>query len=190
VEAVNAHAPTADAAWAEAHDRVRAYLSAHGVPAARVEEMTGQVLRFARERHAAHPDLPPVEIAADAAMLLIDGWIQTIVGLDPSESAGRRLAHERAAVHLADLPTRWPDQFLRDEPPPEEMRRELRTTYVEAGPDLEFSNMTPRAIELGPVSEVADTTWRTFDKWPFLRGVATWLLYLGALAAAFYAVRF
>jgi hypothetical protein len=50
--------------------------------------------------------------------------------------------------------------------------------------------MTPRDIDLGLVSEVADTTWRSFDKWPFLRGVATWLIYLGALAAAFYAVRY
>lgn len=188
---MNAAGTVADAAeWTEARERVRAYLSAHGVAPGRVDELTEQVIGFARERRAAQLEQHPVEIAADAAMLLIDGWIQMHVGLDPSENAGRRFAHERAAVHLADLPQRWPQHFLREENPPAEMLSELRTTYVEAGPDLEFSNMTPRPIELGPVSDVADTTWRTFDKWPFLRGVATWLIYLGALAAAFYAVRY
>ena len=191
LETVNAAGTVADAtAWAEARERVRAYLSAHGVPPARLEELSEQVLAFARERRSAQHEQHPVEIAADAAMLLIDGWIQMHVGLDPSENAGRRFAHERAAVHLADLPQRWPQHFLREDGLPPEMLRELRTTYVQAGPDLEFSNMTPREIDLGPVSEVADTTWRTFDKWPFLRGVATWLIYLAALTAAFYAVRY
>ena len=188
---MNAAGTVADAAaWAEARERVRAYLSAHGVPASRLEELTEQVLRFARERRAAQNEHHPVEIAADAAMLLIDGWIQMHVGLDPAETEGRRFAHERAAVHLADLPQRWPEHFLRDAEPPDEMLRELRATYVEAGPDLEFSNMMPRPMDLGLVSDVADNTWRTFDKWPFLRGVATWLIYLGLLAAAFYAVRY
>lgn len=178
------------AAWAEARDRVQGYLRAHGVAPAALDELTAQVLRFARERHAEQPDVPPVELAGDAAIMLIEGWIQHIVGLDEREGPGRRLAHERAAVQLAAIPQRWPEHFLRAEEPPPALAAELRATYLEAGPDLEFSTMTPRPIDLGPVSEVADTTWRTFDKWPFLRGVATWLLYLGALAAAFYAVRF
>jgi hypothetical protein len=176
--------------WAEAHTRVRAYFRSHGVAPARAEELAGQVVRFARERRASVPDRTPVEVAGDAAMLLIDGWIQTLVGTDPAEAPDRRFAHERAAVHLAGLPARWPEHFLADTPAPEAMRAELRRTWVESGPDLEFTPMVPRPIDLGPVSDVADTTWRTFDQWPFLRGVATWLLYLGALAAAFYAVRF
>lgn len=177
-------------AWAEARERVQGYLRAHGVPASALGELSEQVLRFARERHAAQPDLPPVELAADAAILLIEGWIQHIVGLDENEGPGRRLAHERAAVHLAAIPQRWAQHFLHELPPPPELVQELRSTYVQAGPDLEFSNMMPRPIDLGPVSEMADTTWRTFDKWPFLRGVATWALYVGTLVLAFYAVRY
>lgn len=177
-------------AWAEARERVRGYLRAHAVPTDALDKLTEQVISFARERHAAQPDFAPVELAGDAAILLIDGWIQHIVGLDEREGPGRRLAHERAAVHLAAIPQRWPQHFLQDAEPPEELTRELRATYVQSGPDLEFSNMMPRPIDLGPVSEVADTTWRTFDKWPLLRGVATWALYIGALALAFYAVRF
>jgi len=178
------------AAWAEARGRVQGYLRANGVQSPRLDELTGQVIEFARARRTADSERAPVELAMDAAMLLIEGWIQHIVGIDPSENAGRRFAHERAAVHLAGVPRRWPRHFLGADPVPPELEQHLRTVYVEAGPDLEFSNMTPRAIDLGPVSDVADTTWRTFDKWPVLRGVATWALYLGLLAAAFYAVRF
>jgi hypothetical protein len=169
---------------------VQAYLRAHDVPPTALPALTEQVIAFARERHAAQPDLPPVELAADAAILLIEGWIQHIVGLNEQEGPGRRFAHERAAVHLAAIPQRWPEHFLTEKDPPDALAQELRATYTNAGPDLEFSNMTPRPIDLGPVSEAADTTWRTFDKWPFLRGVATWTLYLGALALALYAVRY
>ncbi|MBA4136629.1 MAG: hypothetical protein C0518_04865 [Opitutus sp.] len=191
METVSVSPPVADAAaWAEARERVQGYLRAHGVPATSLGELSEQVLQFARERHAAQPDLPPVELAADAAILLIEGWIQHIVGLNENEGPGRRLAHERAAVHLAAIPQRWSQHFLNEQDPPPELVAELRKTYVQAGPDLEFSNMMPRPIDLGPVSDMADTTWRTFDKWPFLRGVATWALYVGALALAFYAVRY
>lgn len=190
LETVSAPAASDTAAWDEACERVQGYLRAHGVPSSAMPELTAQVLKFARERHATNSHLPPVEIAADAAILLIEGWIQHIVGLNEKEGPGRRLAHERAAVHLAAIPQRWSQYFLTEQDPPEELIRELRATYTDAGPDLEFSNMMPRAIDLGPVSDVADTTWRTFDKWPFLRAVATWALYIGALALAFYAVRF
>jgi len=190
LETVIAPGTSDTAAWLEARERVQGYLRAHGVPSSALPSLTDQVIGFARERHAAQPEMPPVELAADAAILLIEGWIQHIVGLNEKEGPGRRLAHERAAVHLTQIPHRWPGHFLTEQDPPEELVRELRATYLEAGPDLEFSNMTPRPIDLGPVSDVADTTWRTFDKWPFLRGVATWALYLGALALALYALRF
>lgn len=177
------------AAWAEARERVQGYLRANGIVSPRLEELTDQVVAFARARAADASDRAPVEIATDAAMLLLEGWIGHIVGDELNESPGRRFAHERAAVHLAEVPHRWPEHFLRPEPPPPELEQHLRTTYVNAGPDLAFSNMAARDIDLGPVSDVADTTWRTFDKWPLLRGLATWALYLGLLVLAFYAVR-
>lgn len=177
------------AEWAEARERVRGYLRAYGVRPPFAEELTQQVLEFARARAADAPEQPPVELATDAAMLLVEGWIRSIVGNDDNESPARRFAHERAAVRLADLPRRWPEHFLRADRVPPELAAHLRATYIETGPDLAFSNMAPRPIDLGPVSDVADTTWRTFDKWPLLRGLATWALYLGLLALAFYTVR-
>lgn len=175
--------------WTEARERVFGYLAAHRVASPAREELAEQILLMARDRAAAEPGWDPVELALDSAMQLIDGWIEHIVGNEAGESPDRRFAHERAVVHLAQLPRRWPGYFLSSREVPAEMAEHLRTTYVAAGPDLEFSSMAPRPIDLGPVSDVADTTWRTFDKWPLLRGLATWALYLALLALAFYAVR-
>jgi hypothetical protein len=50
--------------------------------------------------------------------------------------------------------------------------------------------MTPREIDLGPISDAADETWRTFAKWPLLRGIVTWLVILGLGGVAFYLTRF
>lgn len=181
--------PMTAPAWAEARERVLAYLHAHGVQSPSLEELASQILVMARDRAANEPGREPVELAADSAMQLIDGWIEHIVGNEAGEAPDRRFAHERAAVHLAELPRRWPGHFLGTGDIPAGLKEHLRATYVDAGPDLEFSNMAPRPIDLGPVSDVADTTWRTFDKWPLLRGLATWALYLGLLALAFYSVR-
>jgi hypothetical protein len=57
-------------------------------------------------------------------------------------------------------------------------------------PPLRQTSMLPQPLDLGPVSEVADETWRTFDKWPFLRGITIWVLFLLLLSAVFYVVRF
>jgi hypothetical protein len=72
---------------------------------------------------------------------------------------------------------------------PEDLAAHLRSTHVQAGPGLEFSNMAPRPIDLGRVSDVAGSTWRTLDKLPTLRAVAIWSIYLALLALAFAAVR-
>jgi hypothetical protein len=37
---------------------------------------------------------------------------------------------------------------------------------------------------------VAHETWRTFDTWPLLRSLTTWLLFGLLLVAVFYVVRF
>lgn len=44
--------------------------------------------------------------------------------------------------------------------------------------------MTPRPLDFGPIANVADEAWRTFRRWPILRAVVVWLLFIGLLAAA------
>jgi hypothetical protein len=190
LEAMNATgAKVVEPEWEEALARVRAYLGAHGVAAPVVDELAGQVIVLAKDRAASEPggDRPALAIAS--AMTLIDAWINHIVGNGHRETPDRRFAHERASVHLAQVPRKWPRHFLSSGEVPAELAAHLRSTYVMAGPDLEFSRMASRPIDLGPVSQAAGSTWRTFDKLPVLRAIAIWVIYLSLLGLAFVAVR-
>lgn len=181
--------PVIEPEWAEARERVRGYLAAHGVAGQLLDEIAGQIILLARDRAAAEPDRHPSSLAIDSAIALIDGWINHIVGSEKRETPGRKFAHERASVHLAEIPRSWPQHFLSSREVPADLVAHLKTTHVQAGPDLEFSNMAPRPIDLGPVSDVAGSTWRTLDKLPVLRALAIWAVYIALLALAFAAVR-
>lgn len=184
-----AQTPVIEPGWTEARERVRGYLAAHGVATPLLDELAGQIIVVARDRAAAEPDRLPAALAIDSAIALIDGWIDHIVGSGSREAPGRKFAHERASVHLAQIPRSWPQHFLSSREVPADLAAHLKATYVRAGPDLEFSSMAPRPIDLGPVSDVAGSTWRTLDKLPVLRAVAIWAVYIALLALAFAAVR-
>jgi hypothetical protein len=175
--------------WIEARERVRSYLAAHGVAAPLLDELVDQIMPLARDRAASEPERAPSALAIESAIELIEGWIDHIVGSQARETPGRKFAHDRASVHLAQIPRTWPRHFLNLQEIPEDLAAHLRSTHVQAGPGLEFSNMAPRPIDLGPVSDVAGSTWRTLDKLPTLRAVAIWSIYLALLALAFAAVR-
>lgn len=175
--------------WAEVQDRVRSYLAACGVAEPVREEITGQILLIARDRAEADSSKSGTEHAIESAIALIDSWIEHIVGTSASEGPGLRSAHERASVHLAQIPRLWPEHFLRSGEIPADLAECLRSVHVTASPGLQFSNMAPRPIDLGPVSGAAGSTWRTFDRWPALRAVAVWAIYIVLLALAFVAVR-
>jgi hypothetical protein len=176
--------------WGEAYARVEHLLLAYRVTNRfLLAQLSGLILSSAAQRHAAEPDRPRADIAAEEAVRLIGDWIDALIG-PSSDSRARRFALGRAAIFLADLPTRWPASFLNFRDPPPEVLERLRTTYLAAGPDLDFSNMGPRPIDLGPISYAAGETWRKFAKWPALRGAFIWSLFLGLLGTAFFLTRF
>lgn len=174
----------------EVFARVDNYLRAYRVPAARRAQLVPLIVDAAARRHAAAPAGDLSSCAIDEAQKLVNAWIDQLVPHDDLENPARRLAHGRAALHLAGVPERWPGDFLASSEPPAILVDRLRSAYLEAGPDLEFSSMVPRPIELGIVSEVADSTWKTFDKWPVLRGLFLWGIFGALLVSAFYLVRF
>lgn len=177
--------------WREADDRVSAYLRACRINDPELRDQLGRRIIFAaRRRHDLEPARAPGDLVAEETRRLVEDWTTRYLGPATDESHAQRFAHARAAVLLADLPERWPDGFLNPAEQPAEFGRRFKSTYLQSGPDLEFSNMSPRPIDLGPVSGIADRTWKTFDKWPMLRGVATWGLFAAALVLAFLAVRF
>lgn len=176
--------------WGDAYARVERLLLAYRVTNRfLLAQLSNHILHSAAQRHAAEPGRPRADIAGEEAVRLIGDWIDALIG--PSDdSRARRFALGRAAIFLADLPARWPASFLNFRDPPPELLERLRTTYLAAGPDLEFSNMAPRPIDLGPISNAAGETWHAFAKWPVLRGAFLWSLFLGLLGTAFFLTRF
>lgn len=118
-----------------------------------------------------------------------DDWSADLVPPSPGESRTQQRARARAQLLLARVPARWPGQFLR-RPPHPGIAAAVRHTAIESKRPLRQTSMTPQPIDLGPVSDVADETWRTFDTWPVLRGLTLWLLFCLLLASVFYVVRF
>ena len=175
--------------WAEAYERVENHLLAYRVTNRfLLAQLAREILEAAALRREQEPGRDPAELAAEEAERSLDEWIERLIG--PSdETPAQRVARGRAAIHLAGLPRTWPASFLDYHAPSPELLGRLRATYLEAGPDLEFSNMRPRRIDLGPLSDAAGETWRTFAKWPILRGLTVWGLFAGLLGTIFYLTR-
>ncbi|MBS0632108.1 MAG: hypothetical protein JSS11_09360 [Verrucomicrobia bacterium] len=176
--------------WHDAYKRVEDHLLAYRVTNRALLTQLGQrIIEHAAARHELEPHRSPVELAGEEVERLIAEWIDRLIG--PSdETPARRFARGRAAIHLANLPELWPSAFLDVRDPPPGLLQDLRSTYLEAGPDLEFSNMVPRPLDYGPISETAGRTWRTFSKLPVLGGVMIWMLFVSMLSTAFYLTRF
>jgi hypothetical protein len=87
----------------------------------------------------------------------------------------------RLALLLADMPGRWQEQFLRPGPWPEEFIKAMRETYFRAGPDFQLSKMTPRPLDLGPI-----TTLSNLGKMPYFRMTLVWILFALLLIVVFW----
>ena len=176
-------------AWNGAYVRVEDYLRAH-----RVHNRLHQirliqiVLERAAERHAANPALDPTILAAEEIEALMDAWFADV--LDERGQPHERIAIDgRVALLLCDGPQRWPQAFLDERQIPEEFAQAMRVSSIRAGPDLAVSSMVPRPIDLGPITEAAGETLERFERWPVLRTLLLWLLFIWALAAIFHATR-
>lgn len=169
---------------AEAQRKIAAYLRACGLYPAAAERAGASLLESMLRRPA-----PALPVSADSAVNgildVLDHWP---VGLG-LEKPGENPAQTRARCFLAAVPARWPEALLAGEVPPE-LRAAVGAVALQPAPELLQAAMTPKPIDLGPVSEVGDRTWRSFDKWPLLRGLATWTLFGLLLCIVFYTVRF
>lgn len=175
--------PTApDPAWDEAYLRVESYLRAHQIESRIVlNDLTADIIREARQRSPREPGVEPLVLAMRVANERMAAWFDHLLAENGTQSE-RISVRGRLALVMADVPGRWPHYFLRPETPPADMVQAMRAAYIEAGPELQFSNMAPRPIDLGPIANVAGETWRTFLRWPILRAVTGWLIILGLLA--------
>ena len=69
---------------------------------------------------------------------------------------------------------------LRPGPWPAEFVSAMRDVYLRAGPDFQLSKMTPRPLDLGPI-----TTLTNISRLPYAKMVAIWTLFALVLIGVF-----
>jgi hypothetical protein len=87
----------------------------------------------------------------------------------------------RLALLLADMPGKWQDQFLHPGPWPKEFVTAMRESFFRAGPDFQLSQMTPRPLDLGPITKLTN-----FGKLPYVRMALAWTLFALLLILIFW----
>lgn len=178
--------------WDEAFLRVESYLRAHQIESRLVlNRLAIEIVRAAVSSEETDAltgkKIEPVARAMREAERRTTAWFQKVLG-DAADPEDERLGTRgRIALVLADVPARWPQHFLAETPPPPELIDAMRAAYIEAGPEMELTRMVPRPLDFGPIANVADEAWKTFARWPVLRAIFGWLLFLGLLALAWLA---
>ncbi|HSY54756.1 MAG TPA: hypothetical protein VK785_09930 [Opitutaceae bacterium] len=176
-------------AWNAAYVRVEDYLRAHRIHnRLHQSRIIEKILERAARRHAQHPALEPTTIAAEETEAMIDAWFGEVFG-QRGQPHDRIAIDGRLALLLSDGPQKWPYAFLDDDHIPDDFAQAMQSSFMQAGPDLAVSSMVPRSIEFGAISEVAGETLERIEKWPLLRALFLWVLFLTALGLIFRATR-
>jgi len=175
--------------WNAAYVRVEDYLRAHRIHnRLHQSRLIQKILERAARRHAAHPALDPTMTAAEETEALMDSWFGEV--LDQEGLPHDRLAIDgRVSLLLCDGPERWPYAFLDEDNIPADFVKAMRSSNLEAGPDLAVSSMVPRPIDLGRITGAAGETLERFERWPVMRALFLWILFAAALAGIFYMTR-
>ena len=155
--------------WNDAYARLADYFRAHRLHS-RIHRtyLILETLRRAAETHARHPQASPTEVAIHEARRMQRAWLRTIIG-DLNIPEGRLDASGRMAFLLSGGPASYPEYFLSDQSPPPDMVESMRQPIIQSGPDLAFSSMVPRPIDLGPISHMAEDASGFFGRHPWLR---------------------
>ena len=168
--------------WNAAYVKVENYFHALRI---RNKPLLGQlvlrVLERAQRRAPAEPGRSATEIAAEEMDHIVTDWFGEVLQTSPIGSEQTLSTRGRLALLLADMPGRWQDQFLRPGPWPQEFVDAMRESFFRAGPDFQLSKMTPRPLDLGPI-----TTLTNLGKIPYVRIALVWLGYALLLVAIFW----
>jgi hypothetical protein len=167
--------------WNAAYAKVEGYFHALRI---RNKVLLGQlvqkVLDRAIQRAPNEPTRSTTELAAEELDKLVTEWFAQVLERIPTGIEQLLSTRGRLALLLADMPGKWQDQFLSQGPWPEEFVTAMRETYLRAGPDFQVSQMTPRPLDLGPI-----TTLTNLGRLPYLRMAIIWIIFGGLLIALF-----
>ena len=168
--------------WNAAYVKVENYFHALRI---RNKPLLGQlvlrVLERAQRRAPAELGRSATELAAEEMDRLVTGWFAEVLQASPAGTDQMLSTRGRLALLLADMPGKWQDQFLRPGPWPEEFVAAMRESFFRAGPDFQLSKMTPRPLDLGPI-----TTLTNLGNIPYVRMALAWSGYALLLVAVFW----
>ena len=169
------------AVWNQAHDRLRDFLNSFALgDHAQISRLTLKLLDQAREQHRQDPTLAPVSIALAQAQKQTEEWFASNLEIN-SPLPSELLASGNLALLLSRAFRTAPETFL-TAPLPEKLKESIHQALLVTGPDLQISSMTPRAIDYGPMLDLARTTWHRWNP----REVITALLFWAGVYFVFY----
>jgi hypothetical protein len=168
--------------WNGAYAKVENYFHALRI---RNKPLLGQlvlrVLDRAQRRAPAEPNRSATLLAAEEMDRIVTEWFSEVLQSPPTKSDNTLSTRGRLALLLADMPGKWQEQFLRPGPWPEEFTSAMRETFLRAGPDFQISKMTPRPLDLGPI-----TTLQNLGKMPYFKMTVVWVMFALLLIAVFW----
>lgn len=171
MEALNiqfAPATGTDEEWNEAYARLADFFRAYRLHnRIRRTQLVLESLRRAAIMHAKDQSKKPTAYAIAEARDMMHTWLNRIYS-DMQMTPAQIEATGRLGFYLADGPTRWPQSFMEEAAPPEEMAEAMRMAVRTSGPRLQVSKMTPRDMDLG-LTNVAEGTFDRLNKEPWAR---------------------
>jgi hypothetical protein len=167
--------------WNGAYAKVENYFHALRI---RNKPLLGQlvlrVLERAQQRAPSEPNRSATQLAAEEMDRIVTGWFSEVLQSPPTKADNTLSTRGRLALLMADMPGKWQEQFLRPGPWPEEFTSAMREAFLRAGPDFQISKMTPRPLDLGPI-----TTLANFGRFPYFRMALVWTLFALLLVTIF-----
>lgn len=172
MEAVNiqfAPATGTEEEWNEAYARLADYFRSYQLHnRIRRTQLILETLRRAADAHRKDPTRTPTAHSIEQARVMMREWLAVIYS-DMNLNESQLEAAGRLGFHLSGGPSRWPNFFLDKENLPKDMTEAMRSAVRTSGPGMQVSKMTPRDMDLGIVSEVAEDTFDRLGRHPILR---------------------
>lgn len=184
MEAVNiqfAPATGTEEEWNEAYARLADYFRSYQLHnRIRRTQLILETLRAAAKAHQKDPSKTPTAHSIEQARLMLRDWLGKIYS-DLNLSEAQLEATGRLGFHLAGGPSRWPQFFLDETNMEPRMAEAMRSAVRTSGPGMQVSKMTPRDIDLGMVSDVAEDTFDRLGRQPLLRYSVLAIIVFGVL---------
>lgn len=168
--------------WNAAYAKVESYFNALRVGnKVLLGQLVALVIERAMRRAKDAPTRSASELAAEEMDHVVTEWFAEVLQEPPTNRDQMLSTRGRLALLLADMPGKWQDQFLRPGPWPGEFVKAMREAYLRAGPDFQLSQMSPRPLDLGPI-----TTLTSIRKVRYSKMIGIWLIFALVLIAIFH----